>query len=278
MRKFRFFLMSAARFVRCSLGHIFYKQVYDNFVKESIYSWKQIGFATLCTAGTGGFLYSSFFRTRRKEITREQSDKNSIVMCSSFVGFSVLVYSMWKCAIYKRSPAALQFMIKNFSVGPASSLSSVYLHTISHQGIIHLSTNAFVGCISMNTLTLAMYPSEIVALFLCSSSCGAMLQMLTNKRSTSMHFLGASAGIFGLLSMAVFIDTSAEYAMIFLPEFAFYGWKFILCLTAVDGIGMISRWKSGIAHGCHFGGYLVGIFFAVLLVGLPPEIKKFIQN
>ena len=273
----RKFFVLGKRFVRrCRSSHLF-NEIYiatGAHTATSRNNWKVIGLASLTVSTTGAYLYNNFVnkKTYRKQFDERERVKNEQFLNNVLIGINISVFCAWRIAMFSRHRQALTYMMRNFTIHPACTAPAVLLHSFSHVGPFHLAFNCIAGRSFIHVISHLIAPSEIVAMFFCAASSGACIQLVANnyfaktKNCSHLPTLGSSGGIYGLISFTCISLPSLPLYLIVFPWYNFKAWQFLVGMTMLDTIGLLKgSSNSGLAHGCHVGGFIVGIFLGLVI-------------
>ena len=261
MRKFFVF---GKRFVRYYQSRIFFHNTYQSLRKEGNLVWKPLTSALLVMSVAGAYLYNQL--VRKKSFERRPPIKDCVrentMLANVYVGTCVAISLAWRAAFLCRSRAATSIMMRNFAIHRDCMPHAVVLYSLSHIGPIHLALNCFAGHSFIVCVAAYLGPKEIAALFFCASSTGALIQLANNNLATKSFAqpltIGASGGVWGLLTFVASVNPQIPFNVLFIPWLQFPAWAFTTIMASIDLLGLIRRWKSGIAHGVHVGGFIVG--------------------
>lgn len=155
-----------------------------------------------------------------------------------------------------------------------------------HGGLVHLLINCVMIWFIGRQIEESLGKTKFLALYLIAGIFGGLIQCSlawTNVIPSLDPFgraigvVGASAGIFGLISTFAMVYWNRELTLLimFILPVRIKA-KFLLVALAVMGfLGVVSN-DPGIAHGAHLGGMVWGVLFTLIFVqggtvsGAPP--------
>ncbi len=141
-----------------------------------------------------------------------------------------------------------------------------------HGGLFHLIINCAMIWMFGRVLELQMGTGRFLGLYLFSGVAGGLLQcavpwVMGDALGMKIGVVGASAGIFGLITAFALLHWEEEITLLLLfiiPVRMRAKWM-LLVLAIIGGLGMLDR-GAGIAHAAHLGGMLGALWFAAQFV------------
>jgi len=140
-----------------------------------------------------------------------------------------------------------------------------------HGGILHLVINCAMLYMFGRPLEAALGRASFLRLYFGSGTVGGLVQAACALTFPD-HFgygpvVGASAGVFGLIAAFAWLnrDMPITTLIAFIIPVTMKA-KYLLVVEAVLAIFGLLGNASGIAHGAHLGGLLVGLAYAQLVV------------
>jgi len=161
------------------------------------------------------------------------------------------------------------YYIVNYGLVPASIVHGKNLHTLLtsmflHGGITHLVLNMLVFFFFGDDCERAIGSSRFLAFYLVTGVFAGLFHSYLNSTSQDPT-IGASGAIFGVL---------AAYAVLFpfRRVIAFFGFipiplpaiLFVFLLVFMETTYVISGGLPYVAHTAHLGGFISGVFLALL--------------
>jgi uncharacterized protein len=152
---------------------------------------------------------------------------------------------------------------ENFAFTPALAIekpwtfiTSIFLHGSFEHLLVNMLVLFFLGSFLEN----AIGPKRFVFLFFLSGIVGSLGYVITTTDST-IPAVGASGAIYGVLGvLAVIAPLAMVYVWGIIPM-PMIGVAVIWAIT--DFFGLFG--SSGVAHGAHLGGLLVGMLYGFYL-------------
>ncbi|MSU41008.1 MAG: rhomboid family intramembrane serine protease [Pedosphaera sp.] len=141
-----------------------------------------------------------------------------------------------------------------------------------HGGLLHLIINCAMIWMFGRTLELQLGAGKFLGLYLFSGVVGGLLQCAVpwvtgNVLGLGIGVVGASAGIFGLITAFALLHWEEEITlllMFIIPVRMRAKWM-LLVLAVIGGLGMLDS-SSNIGHAAHLGGMLGALWFAAQFV------------
>ena len=219
----------------------------------------------------------------------------------SILGLNTIIFGLWNMfvakvfSIYCVRPSFEHFMYKYFlsSITHKSSLTLI-TSMFSHSTVAHFAFNAIAFYTIGSSLCELVGREQMLAIFL-GGTCQTLFNILGGLMSslTSHYFrlalrspagsLGASGGVFALLTAYASLNPQANFALIFLPIFPIPASTLVPVLIGFDAIGLTGIWRKmfgwSLDHAgmyvvtimiiCegHLGGALFGIFYVEAYLG-----------
>jgi membrane associated rhomboid family serine protease len=145
-----------------------------------------------------------------------------------------------------------------FRQGGLTWLSSFFLHA----GIFHLLGNMYFLLVFGDNVELHLGRPKYSALLIVSTLIAGLFQIVASNTPTLM--IGASGGIFGVVTYYLFVFPKQEFGVLF-----FGRWKkvraivlfLVFVLTQLYGMSLAS---DGVAYFAHAGGMLAGFLFSLV--------------
>lgn len=199
-----------------------------------------------------------------------------IFLVNLFVSVAFFILSL----IYCNSLSSSCFVYDYLALKPANILSGKYLwtfftHMFVHGSLAHLIVNMFV-LFSLGSLCERIIGQKRFLWFYLSSGlfAGVLSVLLSGffgfgflERifgSSNVYMVGASGAIFGIAGLYTVLIPHLRFSIIFLPFLSLPGWLMIpLVLFGLWIMSAIFNWPIG--NLAHFGGFIIGVFYAIYL-------------
>ena len=130
---------------------------------------------------------------------------------------------------------------------------SAWLYMFAHANLAHLAVNAITLCYFAKPVARDLGPAQTLALFMVAAVAGGAVQSIVTP---NVVLMGASAGIFGLVSAFVALNPKVRVG---LPFLMFPGPIVLAAVIAISLICIVMGWLSSIAHLAHLGGIALGL-------------------
>ncbi|MDH5449296.1 MAG: rhomboid family intramembrane serine protease [Candidatus Bathyarchaeota archaeon] len=189
-------------------------------------------------------------------------------MASKILGITYLLITT-NLFIYFLELQNPDYYIWNFGLIPALVVQGEYLHTLLtsmflHGDILHLLLNMLVFLFVGYDCERAIGSSRFLAFYLLSGIVAGLFHAFLDSASYTPT-IGASGAIFGIL---------AAYATLFpfRRVIAFFGFIpiplpaiiFVFLLIVMETAYFVSGGLPYVAHSAHLGGFISGVFLALL--------------
>lgn len=203
----------------------------------------------------------------------------SLLLLGPLIATNLGVFGCWKA--FPDSTTMLKYFLQ---VPGQGRVLPLILSSFSHLGIVHLIAN-MVGLYSFGTAVSNVFgPSQTAAIYFSGSVIANFVNesfAVLSKRPI-LPSVGASGGIFALLSIHTCLYPDSQMYLIFFPFFSFAAKHGLAALMLFDTVGLLRSWQV-IGHAAHLGGATFGIALlhfegAKYLIGLQNETYWWYHN
>jgi membrane associated rhomboid family serine protease len=153
----------------------------------------------------------------------------------------------------------------------------LFTFQLLHAGPLHLILNCAMLYIFGRQVESALGRASFLKLYFVSGAVGGLLQVGLSfifrehfgyaQNMSGPPVVGASAGVFGLIAAfaTLFRDTPVTMFLAFIIPVSMKA-KFLLLAELILAVLGLLDARSGVAHGAHLGGMLMGIFYVTQVI------------
>jgi membrane associated rhomboid family serine protease len=169
------------------------------------------------------------------------------------------------------------FIPSRFLANPVAECSTLFSSMFMHAGLAHLAGNMLYLWIFGDNVEDRLGRAVYLGFYLLCGLAASFSQMVFDVHS-SIPNVGASGAIAGVLGAYIFMYPQEKVSVLvgrsitLMPALVVIGFWFVLQFASgVSTLYSTTGQEGGVAYMAHVGGFLSGLFMAMLLTSLFPK-------